>query len=67
MYGMIVDLANDNNITDEVGLSIDKNSLTYSIVNSDEWKRSVISKYINVMSSYGVNMNIVHYVMTLQN
>lgn len=65
MYNIIVDLAVANNVTDEVGLSIDKQSLSYSIVNTAEWKRSVISKYINIMMAHNIDPNIIHYTMTI--
>jgi len=68
MYDIVVNLAKENNITDEVGLSIDNqssNSTNYAIVNTPEWKRTVISKYQAKMSSLGIPINITHYTMTL--
>ena len=68
MFELVVSLANANNITDDVGLSSDAlsmNSSSYAIVNTPEWKRSVISKYENVMNELGVRPNIVHVQMTL--
>ena len=66
MYEIVVQLAIDNNITDLVGLSVmNNNTSNYAVVNSLEWKRSVIDKYTNaVMNVFGVKPNIVHYTMT---
>lgn len=64
MYEMIVQESVNNNISDLVGLSDQITSSSYAIVDSVEWKRSVIDKYINVMTSLGVKPNITHYVMT---
>lgn len=66
MYDIIVQSSIDNNITDLVGLSSTGSTTThYAIVNSVDWKRSIIDKYINAMRSFGVNPNITHVRMTL--
>ena len=64
MYDMVVHESINNNISDLVGLSDQITSSNYAIVDSTEWKRSVIDKYINVMASLGAKPNITHYMMT---
>ena len=64
MYEMVVQESINNNISDLVGLSDQITSSNYAIVNSTEWKRNVIDKYINAMTSLGVKPNITHYMMT---
>ena len=66
MYGIVVELAADANITDFVGLSTDKVSNTYMIRDTPEWKRAVIDKYIFTMNSFGVNPGIIHVYTTVQ-
>lgn len=58
MYEIVVNLASKNNVTDDVGLSIDKYYTNYTIVDTPEWKRSVIDKYINKMLSIGLSTGI---------
>lgn len=67
MYDIVVKSTIDCNLGDEVGLSIEngKVSTTYGIVDTAEWKRSVIDKYIIAMTRYGANPNITHYKMTV--
>lgn len=61
MYDMIVNLAMTFNITDELGLSIDKISNTYMIRDSVEWKRAVIDKYCWIMKrTYDKDPGIVY-------
>ena len=66
MYGIVVQSAVDNNISTDIGLGVDvNNTSTYAVVNSAEYKRSVIDKYINVMKSLGANPNISHCMMVI--
>ena len=64
MYEIVVQLAIDNNIPDKVGLSYVDTTTSYGIIDTEAWKRSVIDKYINVMLSFGVTTNIIHYTIT---
>ena len=66
MYAIVVKAAVDANISNEIGLSVDvNNTSTYAIVNSQEYKRSAIDKYIAVMKSFGANPNISHCMITV--
>ena len=64
MYAIAVESAVNNNLADDVGLSDISDSSSYAIVNSIEWKRSVINKYIHAMESLGIKLNITHAMMT---
>ncbi len=66
MYGIVVKLCEKNNITDDVGLSIEKYYTTYTIVDTPEWKRSVIDKYINKMKELGVSSGIIYVRISIQ-
>ena len=66
MYEFVVQASVDNNIPNLVGLAnMINNTSSYAIVDSREWKRYVIEKYIDAMSSLGVDPKIRHYIMTL--
>ena len=67
MYALVVESAVNNNISDLIGLSdVYGNTTNVAIVNSQEWKRTVISRYITEMTKLGKNPHIDHTMLTLE-
>jgi hypothetical protein len=64
MFDIVSVAAENANISADIGLKTDMFSISFAIINTDDWKRGVISKYIDVMIKMGKNPNITHYRVT---